>query len=165
DHEQGWMFCAVHGCANFRNPANHAGGSFVMYHHHGLQSVLAVSSQAIFRFGRISTAPPITWDIFHLNPMFLRHLLPLRREMPSLKHEHAVTRAQSIHNGRFPGARTGGGKHDYRPPRLENSAQSFQNFFSKLREFRAAMIDYRAIHGAEHAIRDVGGTGNLEKMT
>src|SRR6185312_3687125 len=41
----------------------------------------------------------------------------------------------------------------------------FQDFLPELREFGAAMINHRAVHGAEHAIRDVGGTGNLQKMT
>ena len=75
-----------------------------------------------------------------------------------------VARRQRIDQRRFPGAGAGG-RIDYDVALgLENPLHAGQAFLAKFGEFGSAMIHGRAIHGAEHPVRDVGRPGDLQKM-
>lgn len=48
---------------------------------------------------------------------------------------------------------------------LDDGAEMVERFFDDGGEFRAAMVHDGTIDGAQHAIRDIAGTGNLQKMS
>jgi hypothetical protein len=47
---------------------------------------------------------------------------------------------------------------------LEDRAHLFQYLVAQLREFRATVIDDRAMHRAKNPVRGIGWTRNLEKV-
>ena len=86
------------------------------------------------------------------------------RELSDVEGEHAIPGRQRVDERRFPRAGAGGGEHHDRLRGLEDTLQPVEHGPAERRELRAPVIDGRLRHRAEHAIRRVGGTGNLEKV-
>ena len=107
---------------------------------------------------------PVARNEIDLNAPARRHLLPQRGEVAGLDHQHLVARRQRIDDRRFPGAGARRRKDDDRPGGLEDLLATLEHRLAELGELRAAMVDDRHIHGAEHAIRHRARTGNLQKM-
>ena len=84
--------------------------------------------------------------------------------MSGLKHQHPVAGGKRVHNRRFPRSCPGSRKHNDRSGGLKHRVQTVEHFPAQFGKLRPAMIDDRAVHGAQHAIGDVGGSGNLQEM-
>ena len=98
-------------------------------------------------------------------PSLLRHVLPLRRELAGLDHQHAVARRQRIDQRRFPGAGAGRGVDDDRIGGLENGLDAVEAALGELGEFGTAVVDDRRIHRAEHAVGQRRRPWDLQEVT
>src|SRR4051812_3517084 len=84
--------------------------------------------------------------------------------MSSLEHQYAIPWRQSIYNSRFSGSSTRSGINENGAARLENKFHSLQDFDCHIRKFRTAVVNNGLSNGAQHAIRNIGGSGNLKKV-
>ena len=95
-----------------------------------------------------------------------RHLLPQGREVAGLGHQHAIAGRKRVDQRRFPGAGAGSRvDHDLALRRLEDALHAGEHRLAEIGEFRAAMIHRRQVDRAQHAIRDVGRTRDLQEVT
>src|ERR1035437_5963570 len=85
--------------------------------------------------------------------------------MPRLEGQDLVPAREDVHDGRLPGAGAGTGVHDHRVCGLEDRAAALQHFFPEAGEFGTAVVDDGSVHGAQDAIRHIGGAWNLKEMT
>ena len=106
DHQQRRVAGVVDRAAHRGDVAGHAGGGLVVHHAHGLQAVLAVGAQALAdRFGVDAVAPGQRQagvragagpgQELGRQAQALGHLLPQRREVAGLDHQHRVARAEA----------------------------------------------------------------------
>ena len=84
--------------------------------------------------------------------------------MAGLRHQHELARRQGIDQRRFPRAGAGRGIDHDRPLGPEHRLQILENAGGQPRELGTAVIDGRAVHGAQDPVRDVGGPGNLQEV-
>ncbi len=123
-----------------------------------------VCAQARGCLGSYRTSTPVTRYIFHLNPEALRELTPEMREMAGLKHQNAITGRKRVNNRRFPCARARSWIDDYVARSFENRPQTFEQDCAEFCEFWSAVVNYRAMHGAQHSIGYICGSGNLQEV-
>ncbi len=159
------MLGAIDGLADFGDAAGNSGGSLVVDHHHGFDGMAFVCAEPRLHIGGGNAATAVAGHILHLQAVALGNVAPEVGKMSGLEHQHAVIRRKRVHNRCFPRARTRSWIHHHRAFGLEDRTQPFQHFAPQLGELRAAMVDHRAVHGPQDLVRDVGGPGNLEKMT
>ena len=150
--------------ADVADPAGDAGGGLVVHHHHRLDGVLRILRQLRLDRGGVGAVAPVARHEIHLDAPARRHLPPQRGEMAGLDHQDLVARRQRVDDRRFPGAGARRGKNDDRAGGLEDLLAAFEHRLGELGELRAAVVDDRHVHGAEHAIRHRAGAGNLQKM-
>ena len=98
-------------------------------------------------------------------PELDRHLSPQRREPAGLAHQDLVAGRQRVDERGFPRTRARRGINDDGIARLEDRLELGEHLASQDAELRAAMIHRRLRHRAQHAVRHVGRTRNLEKMS
>jgi hypothetical protein len=114
--------------------------------------------------GRVDRRAPIALEEDDLEPEPAGHLLPERGEVTGLDHEHAIARRERVDERGFPGPRARGGVDDHRPARAEDPLQPVQDRTGELLERGPAMVDRRAVHGAQDAVGDVGRPRDLQEM-
>ena len=145
--------------------ARHTARGLVVHHHHRLDGARAVLRKPRLDVGRIDPVPPVAGNKLDVELQPLRHRPPQRGEVAGLVHQHPIARRQRIDDRRLPGSRARRGKDDHRALGLEHRPASFQHLAPEAAELRAAMIDRRPVHGAQHTLRDVGRTRYVQKMT
>ncbi len=155
------MMRGIHGAAKLGDAAGHSGGRLIVDDHHGFNTVVFVISETRRQFIGRSALAPVAGNIINLESEFFRDLAPEIRKMSCFKQEHAIARGQSINEGRFPSAGPRSWIHDNGTGGLEDFAHAVENFRAETREFSAAMVNDRIIHGPQYAIRDICGTGYL----
>ena len=79
--------------------ASDAGGGLVVHDAHRLDRMLRVGAQALLDHVGLHAAAPARFDARHArnsgsSPSRMRHLVPQRREVAGLVHQHRVARAQ-----------------------------------------------------------------------
>src|ERR1700682_5819146 len=84
--------------------------------------------------------------------------------MSRLIHQNTIVWRKGIHNSRFPGSRSRRREHHYRAARLHNRPHVLQSFFYDGGEFSASVIHDRAVNRAQHAIRNIAWSGNLQEV-
>ena len=131
-----------------------AGRGLVVQHAHRLDLVRLVLAQMRLDRRRVGADAPVGLDELGLEPELLGHLLPQRRELAGLDHQHAVAGRERVDQRRFPGAGAGRGIDDHRLGGLEDGLDAFEHALGELGEFRAAVIDHRRVDRAQHAIRE-----------
>ena len=135
-----------------------------MQHTDGFDLAALVLAQMLLDRAWFRADAPVGLDELGPQAELFRHVLPQRGELTGLHHQDAVTGRKRVHQGRLPGAGAGRGIYDHRPRGLENGFDPFQAPLGKLCEFRAAMIDQRRVHGAQHAVRQRGRSRDLQEM-
>src|SRR6201996_3618463 len=169
------MLGRIDGAAHRQNVRSHAGGGFVVHDANRLDAMLAVGAQP--RLDEIGLYPPpparrrrqfrilaLPRNEFAGYAQARRHLLPERREVAGLVHQHVIAGTQGIGQSGFPGAGAGSGINNDGVPGLEYLLDTTEDFEAERREFRTAMIDGRQTHRAQNAVGDRTRTWNLQEM-
>ena len=107
---------------------------------------------------------PIAGQEFDGEAQPLGELVPQRREVTGLGHQHAVARRQRVDERRLPRAGSRRRIDDDRAVGLEHLLHAGEDRLAERRELGAAMIDRRGVDRAQHAIRHVGRPGNLQEV-
>src|SRR5699024_11261292 len=82
---------AVHGLADGRYIAGHAGGCFVMHDANRLDLVARICTQPLFNGGGVCTPTPITRHEFDTQAQFISHPFPEQGKMTGFSHENQIT--------------------------------------------------------------------------
>ena len=159
----GWP-ARVDRAPDLRQAAGDAGRRFVVDHQHRADAMVAVLAQPRLERCRIDAVPPVSRHDLHVESQPARDCGPSSGELSDVEGEHAIPGRQRVDERRFPRAGAGGGEHHDRLHGLEDSLQPVEHGAAQRRELGAPMIDGRLRHRAEHAIRRVGGTGNLQEV-
>ena len=93
-----------------------------------------------------------------------RHLLPERREVAGLDHQHGVAGAQRVDQRRLPRAGARRRVDDDRMARLEDLADVGQDLPAERAELGPAVVDRRQAHRPQDAIGDRARAGDLEEV-
>jgi len=133
-------------------------------HNDGFDLVSRVSGQARFQFVFGRTTAPVTRHVVHENAQPLGDVLPLQREMPGFEDDDAIAGRERVHVRRLRRAGSRPGIDDDGIVRFEHTLEPGDQFQRERRELRTAVVDGRPRHGAQHAIGNVRGTGDLKKM-
>src|ERR1700731_4007587 len=107
---------------------------------------------------------PVSGDEVDTQSPAFSHLPPEHSKVASLNHEHLIARRQGVHDRCLPGTSTRGRIDDDRLISLEDRSAAFQYFHAEFSKFRAAVINYLLVHGAEHSLGDRAWPGDLKKM-
>jgi hypothetical protein len=158
------MLGGVHRLAHEGNLGGDAGRGFVVHHAHRLDRMLGVLLQTRLHLVSRHAAPPVGGDELDLQFQLVGHLAPQGGEVAGLDHDDPVAGRERVDERGFPGARARGGVDHHRLLGLEDLADVAQHLQAELLELRAAMVDGRLVDRAQHAVGDVGRTGNLQEM-
>lgn len=159
------MPAKIYDVAKFGDAAGDAGRGFVVHDHDGLYRVRRIGGEASVEIFRLSAAAPVAGDVVHVEPHFFGNALPDHRKVSGFEDQHAVAGRKRIDQSRFAGPGARGRENDHRTRGLEDALYSRQDFQSQRGEFGAAMVNDRLVHGAEDAVRDICGAGNLQEVT
>ena len=164
DHEQRRMTGGVDRLADLGDRGQRAGRGLVVQHADGLDLLGLVLAQLGFDGLRVDALAPVGGDELRLEAELLGHLLPERRELAGLDHEHAIAGRQRVGERRFPGAGAGRGVDDDRIGGLEDRLDAVEAALGELGEFRTAMVDDRRVHRPQDAVGDRRRSGDLQEM-
>ena len=154
----------VHRAPHLVDAAGAAGRGLVVHHADRLDAVRLVVGQRRADRRHVGAAPPVGVDEDRLEVEPLRHLVPQRGEPAGAAHQHRIARRQRVGQRRLPRAGAGGGIDHHRPLGLEDRPQVGEDLQPQPAEIGAAMVDRRAVDGAQHPVRHVGGAGDLQEM-
>src|SRR5258708_3636510 len=136
-----------------------------MHDAYRLDALLAVGAQALLDRLRIGATAPVTRDEFDLQAEARGELLPQRREVAGLRHQHALARRERVYERRFPGAGARSRVDDYFAARaFEDALHSRDHALPQLGEVGAAVVHGRKVDRAQHPVGHVGGAGNLQEV-
>ena len=146
--------------------AGDARGGFILHDHHGADFMRLVCRQSCVDSLRRSTGAPGFLENLHIEAVALCEVDPEMAELAEARCKNTVARAQRVHQHRFPRAGAGGWEDERLAGRgLEELLQPLEKRQGKLREYRAAVILHRPVHGVEDAVRHVGRSGNMKEVT
>ena len=159
------MSAGVHGEPHLVDGAHAAGGGFVVHHTKGPDRPVPVLPEALLDGAGVGAAAPVSGNELWHEAEADGQVLPQGGEVAGLDHQHPVPRGQGVDQRGLPCAGAGGrvdhhpagGPEDPLHPRQDPAPQSG--------EARTAMVHGGMVHGPENAVRDVGRSRNLEKMT
>ena len=151
--------------AQRRNIARHARRGFVVDCHDRANLVLAVRLQAFGESDGIGAAMPVAGNQFGGETEAAGYLRPLESELSVVECDDLIARTERIHERGFPGA--GGRARENR-----DIARGFENRFHAVYAclgqrdcVRTAVVDGGICDGVQNPVGDVGGSGELKKMT
>jgi len=78
--------------ANVGNAADDAGGCLVVHDADSLDRVGAVIGELVEHDGRVRAMAPVAGDEIDVQPDAGRHVLPQRRKVAGLEHQHCIAR-------------------------------------------------------------------------
>ncbi len=164
DEQERRMPCGIDLPADIGDAAGDARGRLVVHDGDGFDLMVAIVGELRVHRRRIDAMPPVARHVVDREAEARRHLPPERGKVSRLEHQDFVARRQRIDQRRLPGAGARPWKDDDRRLRQEDALESGQHLARELRELRPTMVHGRLRQGAQHAIRNVGGTRNLEKV-
>ncbi len=175
DDEQRRMARGVDGLAHGRDVRRHAGRRLVVDDADGLDLVPGILAQARLDHVGLDAAAPAgrvrqvfvgtgIAQHFRRQAQPVGHLLPQRREVAGLEHQHVVAHAHRVRQRRFPRARARSRVDGHRMPRPEDLLDAAQHLQSERAEFRAAVVDGREAHRAQDPVGNRARARNLEEM-
>ena len=132
--------------------------------HHGLEGVTLVGGEPRLDSRGIDAATPVAGHVLDRDAQSLRELLPERRKMPGLEGEHAIARRERVDERRFPGARAGSAIDRDRRLRAEDPLHARDHVLGEREEIGSAVIDGGAVDRAQHPVRYIGRTGDLQEV-
>src|SRR5438552_3653267 len=135
-----------------------------MHNAHGFDLLIAIVSEPRFDDLRIDAMTPIARNEIDIETKLRSDLTPQDGELARLEHQDAIARRQRIHQRCLPGSRARRGKDNGLRSRFENFLQTFENVLCHPAEFRPPMIDRGTRHRSQYTLRNVRGTGDLEKL-
>ena len=136
-----------------------------MNHHHGLDRMAPVGAQPPLEFRGRCASPPVSWNVIDVKAQPFADLPPSIRKLAGLENDHPIARGERIDEGRLARSRPGRGIYDDVTFGLKNIAQAAQDLQAEFGEFGSPVIDHRLIHCPQDAVRNVGRSRNLKKMT
>jgi len=155
---------AIDGATDVLNPAGDAGGGFVVHDAHRLDCVTRVGAQPLLDLASRHTLAPVAGQEVHDELQPLGELLPQRRELAGLGHQHAIAGRQRVDQRRLPRAGATRGIDDDVLFRLEHLLHPGEHGLAEPAELGAAMIDRGVVDRAQHAVRNVRRPGDLQEM-
>ena len=135
-----------------------------MNHADGLDLVRLVGRQPRLDLLEVGAMAPVAGNEIHFELELLGDAAPQHGELPGLRHQHLVAGLQRIDEGRLPGAGAGRRVDDDRLLGAKHPLHGRQHGMTDLGEFGTAMVHGRHVHGAQHPVRHVGRSRNLQKM-
>ena len=154
----------VHRAPHLVDAAGAAGRGLVVHDADRLDAVRLVVGERGADRRHVGAAAPVGVDEDRLEVEPLRHLVPQRGEPAGAAHQHRIARRQGVGQRRFPRAGAGRGIDHHRPLGLEDRPQVGEDLHPQPAEIGTAMVDRRAVDGAQHPVRHVGGAGDLQEM-
>jgi hypothetical protein len=136
-----------------------------MYDHDRPDCMHSVFDEACLHLYRIHAMTPVAGYELHVQTPAPPHGLPQSSKVPGLERQDFVPWRERIDDARFPGPSAGTRKHQHGIGGLKDCATAVQNVLSELRELGTTVINDRPIHGAQNAIRNIGGTWDLQEMS
>src|SRR5438105_14662241 len=158
------MIRVVHGRANRGDAARHTGGRLVVHDGDRLDAAAAIVAELLADDRRADAAAPVARYEMDVEAEAESHVAPQRGEVAGLEHQHAVAWRQRVDERRLPRAGAGRGIDDDVRRRLEDALQPIDHLPREHGELGAAVVDGRLRDRAQHAVGDVGGSGDLEEM-
>src|SRR5258708_28142410 len=136
-----------------------------MHDAYRLDALLAVGAQALLDRLRIGATAAVAGDASAPQAEARGELLPQRREVAGLRHQHALARRERAYERRFPGAGARSRVDDYFAARaFEDALHSRDHALPQLGEVGAAVVHGRKVDRAQHPVGHVGGAGNLQEV-
>ena len=132
---------------------------------HRLDGVCLVFPQLRLDCRRIGATPPVGRDELRREAELDRHLLPQGGEVAGLEHEDPVAGRERVDQRRLPSAGAGGRIDHHRLLGLEHVLEPVEHLEAEHAKLRPAMIHRRHVDRAQHAVRHVRRSGDLEEMT
>ena len=134
--------------------------------HHRLDLFSDIFAQLGFNgFGRHAVSP-ISRDKIDHDTEVQGQLLPERTEMSGLEHQYPIAGRQSVYNSGLPcPGPTGWKDENLALSRLKHSFHTLQTIMTELGKLLTTVINGRPIDGADHAIRHIGRTRDLKKVS
>ena len=123
-----------------------------------------VRAQPLLDLGRSCAVAPVAGHEVDDELQPLGELLPQRRELAGLGHQHAIAGRQRVDQRRFPRAGAARGIDDDVLFGLEHLLHAGEHGLAELAELGAAMVDRRMVDRAQHAVGHVGRPGNLQEV-
>ena len=155
---------AVEGRADGRDVRHRAGRSLVVNDADGLDRVRLVGGEASLDRRHVGAAAPVAGHEVDGKRQPLGQLLPQRREVSGLGHQHAVAGRERVHERGFPRAGPRCRVDDDVRLGREHPLHACQDGPSELAELGAAMVDRRAVDRAKHAVGNVRRSRNLQEV-
>ncbi len=159
------MFRRVDRLADIRDRRGDPRRCLVVDDADSLDLVRLVGAQALLDALRIGAGAPVGFQEFRLQPQFHRHVLPQGGEMSGLVHEDFVAAREHVRKRCLPGTRPRRREYEHGAGSLEYRLDAGKHALANLLEFRPAMIDHRAVHGAQDAVRHGRRAGDLKEVT
>ena len=135
-----------------------------MHDHDRLDLVLAIGGKAGLDLLEVGAMAPVAGQKIDVELEFVGNPAPQHGKLPGLGHQHLVAGLQRIDDRRLPGAGTGRRIDDHRLLGAEHPLHRPQHRVSDFGEFGAPVVHGRHVHRAQHPVRHVGRSGNLQKM-
>ena len=136
-----------------------------MDRHHGANLMSVVRVQSFGECRGIGAAMPVAGDQFSGETEPAGDLRPLEGELSVIEGEYLVTCTQSVDERGFPGAGCRARKNRHVGRGLENCFHTVDASPGQSNRVWAAMVDGGICNGVQNPVRDIGGSGELKKMT
>jgi len=153
DEEQRGVTGAVDGGTHVGDAAGDPGRGLVVHDRDGFDRVRAIVAQPRRDRVGVDAVPPVARDHLDFQAEPACELAPQRGELPGLDHQHAIARRERVDQRRLPRAGSGSGVDHDRTRGREDRLDLLGDLERQRREARPAMVDRRAIDGAQHAFR------------
>ena len=163
-HQQRGVPGFIQGAAQGGDVTGDAGGGFVVDGHDGLDLMAGVGSQLLRGGSGVDTVLPIAGNVVDLQAEILGELRPQGGELAGLESQDEVAGVEGVDERRFRSARAGGREDEDRMAGLKDGLDACEALLGEHRELGPAMIDGGDVHGAQNAVGDVRGAGDLEKV-
>src|SRR5436305_173642 len=158
------MLDAIENLADVERMGDAAGRCLIVHDHDRFDLVLAVGSELGLDLLKVGAVAPVAGQEIDVEFEFFCNAAPQHGELAGLGHQHLVARGQRVDDRSFPGTGTGRGIDDHRLLGSEYPLHRSQHRMSDLGEFGTAVVHGRHVHGAQHPVRHIGRSRNLQKM-
>ena len=119
---------------------------------------------SLAELGDVGAGAPVGAEGLDLDAEIDRHFRPADREVAGLHDQHGVAGREQVRQRRFPGAVAGGAVHVERLVGLQDTLHARMAGMLDRQEFVRHEVQHRPVHGAQHAIGDVGRSGIVEEL-
>ena len=164
DHEQGRVACSVDCCTDRRNVVSDRRGGVDVHREDGSDVVSGVGSQVRLNRCRVDRGSPLGGDGVHPQTVELGHLAPQPCESAAVEYQNPVAARQRVRDGHFPARVPVADRYKRPARRARDCGKGIEDLVDDLGEIAGVDIGHRAVHGAEHSLRDDARSRNSNDL-